>query len=273
MQTGAAEITGVQVDSRRIVDGDLFVAVGEGARFRDDAFARGAAATLVPDDAFAAMAALGRAVRSRSSARVVAITGSYGKTTTKDILASIADPATADRRRGAELQQRDRRPADAVPARAGDGDLHHRAGHARLRTDRRAGRADPARDRGRRHHRARASREGRLAGGSRPRQERADRGAAARRHRDRPGRLPGRAGGSRRRADRRGRPRRVVRSAASAHDARRGRGQLRRAPPGRERAVRAGRRARARPGAARAASTSSSPAGATRSRSSPAAAS
>jgi UDP-N-acetylmuramoyl-tripeptide--D-alanyl-D-alanine ligase len=92
VQTGAAEITGVQVDSRRIVDGDLFVAVGDGARFADDAFARGAAAVLVPDDAFAAMAALGRAVRSRSSARVVAITGSYGKTTTKDILASIAVP-------------------------------------------------------------------------------------------------------------------------------------------------------------------------------------
>jgi UDP-N-acetylmuramoyl-tripeptide--D-alanyl-D-alanine ligase len=92
VQTGAAELTGVQVDSRRIVDGDLFVAVGEGAHFRDDAFARGAAATLVPDDAFAALAALGRTVRSRSSARVVAITGSYGKTTTKDILASIARP-------------------------------------------------------------------------------------------------------------------------------------------------------------------------------------
>jgi UDP-N-acetylmuramoyl-tripeptide--D-alanyl-D-alanine ligase len=89
---GAAEITGVQVDSRRIEDGDLFVVVGEGARFRDDAFARGAAATLVPDDPFAALAALGRAVRSRSQASVVAITGSYGKTTTKDILASIAIP-------------------------------------------------------------------------------------------------------------------------------------------------------------------------------------
>jgi UDP-N-acetylmuramoyl-tripeptide--D-alanyl-D-alanine ligase len=92
VQEGAAEITGVQVDSRRIRDGDLFVAVGDGARFRDDAFAHGAAATLVPNDAFAALAALGRAVRARSSARVVAITGSYGKTTTKDILASIAIP-------------------------------------------------------------------------------------------------------------------------------------------------------------------------------------
>jgi UDP-N-acetylmuramoyl-tripeptide--D-alanyl-D-alanine ligase len=91
-RAGVAEVTGVQVDSRRIEDGDLFVAVGEGVRFRDDALGRGAAATLVPDDAFAALAALGRTVRFRSSARVVAITGSYGKTTTKDILASIAIP-------------------------------------------------------------------------------------------------------------------------------------------------------------------------------------
>jgi UDP-N-acetylmuramoyl-tripeptide--D-alanyl-D-alanine ligase len=91
-QPGAAEITGVQIDSRRIEDGDLFVVVGDGARFRDDALSRGASATLVPDDAFAALAALGRAVRSRSRARVVGITGSYGKTTTKDILASIAIP-------------------------------------------------------------------------------------------------------------------------------------------------------------------------------------
>jgi UDP-N-acetylmuramoyl-tripeptide--D-alanyl-D-alanine ligase len=91
-QEGVVEITGVQVDSRRIQPGDLFVAVAGGEQFCADAVARGAAATLVPADAFAAMAALGRAVRSRSSARVVAITGSYGKTTTKDILASIAIP-------------------------------------------------------------------------------------------------------------------------------------------------------------------------------------
>jgi UDP-N-acetylmuramoyl-tripeptide--D-alanyl-D-alanine ligase len=92
LDDGADQITGVQVDSRRIVPGDLFVAIGEGERFRDDAYARGAVAALVPSDAFAAMAALGRAVRARSRARVVAITGSYGKTTTKDILASIAIP-------------------------------------------------------------------------------------------------------------------------------------------------------------------------------------
>ena len=55
-------------------------------------FADGAAATLVPDDAFAALAALGRAVRDRSSARVVGITGSTGKTSTKDILAALCAP-------------------------------------------------------------------------------------------------------------------------------------------------------------------------------------
>jgi UDP-N-acetylmuramoyl-tripeptide--D-alanyl-D-alanine ligase len=89
----ATEITGVQVDSRRIAEGDLFVAVGSGADFRNHAFARGAAATLVPDDAFAALGVLGRAVRERSSARVVGITGSMGKTSTKDILAALCAPA------------------------------------------------------------------------------------------------------------------------------------------------------------------------------------
>ena len=89
----AEEITGVKIDSRRIAEGDLFVAVGAGADFRRHALARGAAATLVPDDAHAALAALGRAVRERSGARVVGITGSTGKTSTKDILAALCAPA------------------------------------------------------------------------------------------------------------------------------------------------------------------------------------
>jgi UDP-N-acetylmuramoyl-tripeptide--D-alanyl-D-alanine ligase len=83
------EITGVQVDSRRIDEGDLFLALGDGADYRKHAFARGAAATLVPDDPFAALAALAGAVRDRSDGRFVAITGSMGKTSTKDILAAI----------------------------------------------------------------------------------------------------------------------------------------------------------------------------------------
>ena len=89
----AAEITGVKVDSRRIEAGDLFVAIGRGVDHVNDALARGAAATLVPDEPFAAMGALGRAVRDRSSARVVGITGSTGKTSTKDILAALCAPA------------------------------------------------------------------------------------------------------------------------------------------------------------------------------------
>ena len=44
----ADEVTGVQIDSRRIEEGDLFVAVGGGGDFARHAFARGAAATLAP---------------------------------------------------------------------------------------------------------------------------------------------------------------------------------------------------------------------------------
>ena len=40
--------TGVQVDSRRIAPGDLFVAVDRGSEFVNDALARGAAATCSP---------------------------------------------------------------------------------------------------------------------------------------------------------------------------------------------------------------------------------
>src|SRR5439155_14617150 len=87
---GDAEVvTGVGVDSRRIRPGDLFVAVSGGEAFLDDARARGAVATIVPDDAHAALDALGGYVRARIDARVVAITGSVGKTSTKDILAAL----------------------------------------------------------------------------------------------------------------------------------------------------------------------------------------
>jgi len=89
----ADRVTGVQVDSRRIVPGDLFVAVGRGSEYVEDAGRQGAAATLVPDDAFAALGRIGRAVRDRSSARVVGITGSMGKTSTKDILAALCAPS------------------------------------------------------------------------------------------------------------------------------------------------------------------------------------
>jgi UDP-N-acetylmuramoyl-tripeptide--D-alanyl-D-alanine ligase len=85
------EITGVEIDSRRVGRGDLFVAVRGGVAYLEEAHARGAA-TLVPDDDFEAMAALGRAVRGRSDAEIVGITGSTGKTSTKDILAALCRP-------------------------------------------------------------------------------------------------------------------------------------------------------------------------------------
>jgi UDP-N-acetylmuramoyl-tripeptide--D-alanyl-D-alanine ligase len=93
LEARADRVTGVQVDSRRIVYGDLFVAVGEGSEYANDALLRGAAAALVPEDAFAALAHVGRAVRDRSFARVVGITGSMGKTSTKDILAALCAPS------------------------------------------------------------------------------------------------------------------------------------------------------------------------------------
>ena len=88
----AAEVTGLQIDSRRVEEGDLFVAVGSGADFAAHALARGAAAVLEPEHPYAALATVAGVVRERSSARVVAITGSTGKTTTKDILAALCSP-------------------------------------------------------------------------------------------------------------------------------------------------------------------------------------
>jgi UDP-N-acetylmuramoyl-tripeptide--D-alanyl-D-alanine ligase len=85
----ADRFTGVQVDSRRVVPGDLFVAIGRGAEYVGEALSSRAAAALVPADPFAALAHIGRAVRERSDARVVGITGSMGKTSTKDILAAL----------------------------------------------------------------------------------------------------------------------------------------------------------------------------------------
>ena len=92
LEGNAETISGVKVDSRRVEPGDLFVVVSRGEAFLGDARARGAAATLVPDNAHAALAALAGAVRARSDAQVVGITGSVGKTSTKDILAALVRP-------------------------------------------------------------------------------------------------------------------------------------------------------------------------------------
>ncbi|HEY7003643.1 MAG TPA: UDP-N-acetylmuramoyl-tripeptide--D-alanyl-D-alanine ligase [Gaiellaceae bacterium] len=86
------EATGVTIDSRRVEAGDLFVAVGRGVEYAGEALAAGAVAAFLPDDAFAALGAIAREVRSRSQAKVVAVTGSTAKTSTKDILAALCRP-------------------------------------------------------------------------------------------------------------------------------------------------------------------------------------
>ena len=99
-----AVITGVAVDSRAVRPRELFVALPgrrtDGSLFAAAAAEAGAAATLAQEstvfagprvevaDPLAALAAIGGAVRKRSAAAVIGVTGSNGKTTTKDLLAA-----------------------------------------------------------------------------------------------------------------------------------------------------------------------------------------
>jgi UDP-N-acetylmuramoyl-tripeptide--D-alanyl-D-alanine ligase len=99
------EVTGVTFDSREVQPGDLFVAmpgtVHDGHRFVDGAFAAGAAGAIVShpvsgphvlvDDTFDALRALGRASRERSGATICGVTGSVGKTSTKEALYAALD--------------------------------------------------------------------------------------------------------------------------------------------------------------------------------------
>jgi UDP-N-acetylmuramoyl-tripeptide--D-alanyl-D-alanine ligase len=87
----AGPVTRITADSREAGPGDLFVALNAGVAFVEDARARGSA-TLLPDDQEAALAALATLVRSKSDAKVVAVVGSAGKTTTKDILGALCAP-------------------------------------------------------------------------------------------------------------------------------------------------------------------------------------
>ena len=92
-RSGASVITGIKADSRTVGPGDLFVALNTGVDYVRQAAADGAA-TLVPRDQEAALAALASLVRSKSDARVVAVVGSTGKTSTKDILGALCAAAT-----------------------------------------------------------------------------------------------------------------------------------------------------------------------------------
>jgi UDP-N-acetylmuramoyl-tripeptide--D-alanyl-D-alanine ligase len=102
----SGRLTGVSIDSRTARAGDLFVALrGEaldGHDFVADAIRRGAAAALVGRpvshaggvqivvaDPMAALTALAAHVRDTVDPFVVGITGSVGKTTTKDLIAAV----------------------------------------------------------------------------------------------------------------------------------------------------------------------------------------
>ena len=110
---------GVTIDSRDVNAGDLFVAIRgpkfDGHDFAADALAAGASAAVVdhrPDtlgdhvpllevaDTTKALEDLGRAARKRTAAKIIAVTGSVGKTGTKEALRFVLEdqaPCTASR--------------------------------------------------------------------------------------------------------------------------------------------------------------------------------
>lgn len=107
-----ASWSGAAIDSRRIGGGELFFALAgehtDGHRFVADAVARGAAAAVVErdrpmadlaadaprlevDSVYDALHALTVDVRRRLPERLVGVTGSAGKTTTKELLAAMLE--------------------------------------------------------------------------------------------------------------------------------------------------------------------------------------
>jgi UDP-N-acetylmuramoyl-tripeptide--D-alanyl-D-alanine ligase len=105
--TGAWAAGGVSIDTRTLAAGDLFVALQaerDGHDFVATALANGAAAAMVsriPDgvakdapllivpDVLNALERLGAAGRARTTAKVVGVTGSVGKTSTKEMLRAV----------------------------------------------------------------------------------------------------------------------------------------------------------------------------------------
>ena len=99
------EVTGVTFDSREVGPGDLFVAmpgtVHDGHKFVAQAFASGAAGAVVSqavdrphvlvEDVAAALTAMAIAARERMQGVVLGVTGSVGKTSTKEALAAALE--------------------------------------------------------------------------------------------------------------------------------------------------------------------------------------
>lgn len=106
-------VSGISIDTRTLAPGDLFFAIkgenSDGHDFVRSAFERGAAACVADEahadslrgagslfvvkDVLHAMESLGRAARSRSHAAIAAVTGSVGKTGTKEMLRLVLSQA------------------------------------------------------------------------------------------------------------------------------------------------------------------------------------
>jgi len=101
------QIQSVSTDSRNITQGDLFIALKgpnfDGHQFAADVIAKGAVALIVDQqlpvavpqiivaDTRLALGALGAAVKQKVNPKSVAVTGSVGKTTVKEMMAAILD--------------------------------------------------------------------------------------------------------------------------------------------------------------------------------------
>lgn len=106
-------LSGISIDSRTVEPGEAFFAIAgerfDGHDFATRALSQGAATAVVAedklvtlghvsgsltvvDDVLAALVSLSRAARARSEAGVVAVTGSVGKTGTKEMLAAALAP-------------------------------------------------------------------------------------------------------------------------------------------------------------------------------------
>ena len=101
------QIQSVSTDSRNITQGDLFIALKgpnfDGHQFAADVIAKGAVALIVEQqldvavpqiivaDTRLALGALGAAVKQKVNPKSVAVTGSVGKTTVKEMMAAILD--------------------------------------------------------------------------------------------------------------------------------------------------------------------------------------
>ncbi|NLN96896.1 MAG: UDP-N-acetylmuramoyl-tripeptide--D-alanyl-D-alanine ligase [Eubacteriaceae bacterium] len=104
----AGSITGIRIDSRQVTPGDLYIPIigenNDGHRFIPDAVSNGASCVLTEQkniqcpetvailevgSTYEALKALARYQRSRYTVDTIALTGSSGKTTTKDMIASV----------------------------------------------------------------------------------------------------------------------------------------------------------------------------------------